>query len=113
MSAYELTRHIPGSAITAVVAALAGICCPIPLFVDFYNVPAGTMCRPMGLAMAIFSSGIACPILTLIPASLALFCGRLSRYVAVVAIITSLMPIPLYFWLFHWIVNAHHLVLEP
>ena len=114
MNSYSATKREPGVglAIVAMAIAVIGICYPIPAYLELYNIRPGTACRPMGVAMAAFLSGIGSPVLTLIFASLASFRGRTSRCIAGVAAIFSLVPLPLYWWLFHWIVSAHSLILE-
>ena len=100
-------------AITSLLIVAVGILFPIPAFLELYNTPVGTACRPMGAAVAVFLGGIGAPLLAMVLALLAFFRGRISRRLAVVAGVLSFVPFPLYMILFRWIVSMHNLTLEP
>jgi hypothetical protein len=99
--------------IFALAIAISGLLLPIPSFVELYQIPAETACRPMGQAAAFFICGVGTPLLVF-PLGLLGWPGRptLRRY-GIAAMILSLIPFPLYFVLFRWIVDFHHLILEP
>jgi len=101
-----------GLAIASLLIAVVGILLPIPAYLELYNTPVGTTCRPMGAAVAVFLGGVGAPLLAILFALLAFSGGRISRRLGIVAGILSLTPLPLYWWLFRWIVSAHSLILE-
>ena len=101
-----------GIGTTACVIALLGLIIPTPSFVELYHIPAGTATRPMGPAAA----ALACGGVPFVVAPLAILAfqsrGR-SRWLGVFAAVTSLLPFPVYFFLFKWIVDTHNLTLKP
>jgi hypothetical protein len=103
-----------GLAVTSLLLALGSILYPVPGFVELYGVPPGTAGRWMGLTLVLFEAGIGAPLLVIVLALLAFIAGgRISRRVCVVAGLLAFVPLPFYWWLFHWIANTHHLILEP
>jgi hypothetical protein len=97
----------------ALFIAVVGVAAPIPSFWEFYNIPAGTACRPIGSTMAFFLAGIGTPLLTLLLARLARPSSNAGRRLAIAASLLSLVPFPLYYFLSRWIISAHHLTLLP
>lgn len=95
----------------ALFVAIVGIAIPIPSFWDFYNIPAGTECRPMGALLTCFLAGIGTPLFTLLLARLARPSSNAGRWLAIAASLLSLVPFPLYYFLSRWIVSSHHLTL--
>lgn len=95
------------------LAAAMGYLAPVPGLMELYFVPAGSAVRPMGLAAAIFMSGVLTPLFV---APLAVFAcrnGGLSRSFAALAALGAFVPLPVYMFLFQWIVRAHSLTLKP
>jgi len=102
-----------GFAITALVFAVCGLLLPAVPLVELYEVPDGTAVRPMGLAAAIFFAGFGTPWVVAPFAWMAFIRRGLHRWLGLSAFILSLLPIPLYWLLFDWIMNAHHLTPKP
>jgi hypothetical protein len=100
-------------AVISLLMAVGSVLFPLPGFIDLYGVPAGTACRPMGQAMSLFVMGIGGPFVALVLAAAAFSRGRVSRRIAIVAGVLSLVPFPLQWFLFRWIVESHNLILEP
>ena len=68
----------------------------------------------MGPAAAVFLAGIGTPVIVMTLVLLAsIGGGQISRRLSAGAAILSLVPLPLYWFLFRWIVDAHHLILKP
>ena len=67
----------------------------------------------MGLAAAIFVSGVLTPLFVAPLAFFACRSGGLSRSFAAVAALGAFVPLQIYLFLFHWIVQAHGLALKP
>jgi hypothetical protein len=102
-----------GFVVVALVFAVGGILLPIPSFVDLYRFPAETACRPMAQAAAFFLCGVGTPLLVF-PLGLLGWSGRRKlRLYGIAAILLSLLPFPLYYFLLQWIVESHHLIIEP
>ncbi len=100
-------------ALVACVLALFGLVLPIPGFWELYNIPAGTACRPMLQAASILFVGLGTPAIVL-PFAIVAACERgSSRMVGLLAIALSILPFPVYFFLFHWIMDAHALTAKP
>lgn len=102
-----------GVGVVALVLAVGSVAFPIPAFVDLYSVPPGTACRPMGAAMVLFLGGLGIPLVAIVFGLLSLAYGRISRILGITAILLSCVPLPLYYFLFRWIIHSHHLILEP
>jgi hypothetical protein len=100
-------------AVISLLMALGSILFPFPGLIELYDVPVGTECRPMGQAMTLFVAGVGGPVVALVLAAAAFSRGRISRRIAVVAGILSLVPFPLQWFTLHWIVQSHNLILEP
>jgi hypothetical protein len=99
--------------VVALVFAVGGILFPIPSFVELYHKPADTGCRPMGQVAAMILSGIGTPLVVIALSILGWYGRRMLRLYGVAAMILSLVPLPLYYFLFQWIVDCHRLILEP
>lgn len=97
----------------AIFIAVAGIAVPIPSAWEFYNIPAGTACRPMQAFIAFALAGIGTPIVSILLASLARPKNAAGRRLAKLAAVLSLVPPVLYFCLFRWIIYSHQLTLLP
>jgi hypothetical protein len=107
------TRHSFHLGLVALVIAVGSIALPISGYVDLYNVPPGTACRPMSQVVNWFVCGVGGPLAAIVFGLLSFVDGRVSRILGVTAILLSFIPFPLYYLLFHWIVNSHHLIMEP
>jgi len=105
-------REARSSATTACVVAIVGFLCPIPEAIALYKTPTGTDCRPMGVAV-VFLVGLVTP-LVVRPFVLEAFRQRgVCRVLGAVAIFLSVLPLPVYLFLFHWIITAHSLRTMP
>lgn len=100
-------------ATVACAFAVIGLVLPIPCFVELFSIPAGTACRPMGCAISIFFAGLGTPFLVLPFAIVAISERGSSRMVGLLAMALSVLPFPIYFFLFDWIMDAHALVPKP
>lgn len=104
-------RLVP--AVAALLIAIGGILLPIPGYVELYRMPIGSACRPMGQAVAFFFCGFGSPLIVIILGVLAWSRRRTSRFCCVAAVLLSLVPLPLYRFLLRWIIDSHHLTMEP
>ena len=100
-------------AAVACAMAVIGLLLPIPCFWELYSIPAGTACRPMGCAARIFFAGLGTPFLVLPFAIVAIAERGSSRIAGLVALALSVLPFPLYYFLFDWIMDAHALIAKP
>jgi hypothetical protein len=107
-----IRKQSPVLAMAALVIAIFAVLHPIPSFIELYHIPADTACRPMGATWALFFDGMLLPVVAIILAVAAFFCGKASRRLAGVAVFLSLVPLPVYLLLLQWIIKAHHLHLE-
>lgn len=106
------THEAARSATLACVVAAIGLLYPIPGFVGLYNLAPGTACRPMGLAFA-FLVGLVTPLVVLPLGTAATRQRGACRVFGTLAISLSLLPLPVCFVLFRWIVHIHALRLLP
>ena len=102
-----------GFAVVALVFAIGGILLPIPSFIELYRIPVETACRPMGQVTAMILAGFGTPLAAIVLGILSWSGGRTIRLYGIAAMLLSLVPLPLYYFLFRWIVDSHHLLLEP
>jgi hypothetical protein len=102
-----------GFVVVALVFAIGGILLPIPSFVELYQIPVDTACRPMGQAAAFLICGIGTPLVVITLGILGWTGRRSVRFYGIAAMLLSLVPFPLYYFLFRWIVDCHHLIMEP
>lgn len=93
--------------------AVAGLVLPIPGFWDLYSIPVGTECRPMGQAFSIFLFGLGTPAVVLPFAIVAMTERGTSRKLGLVAVALSVLPLPIFYFLFDWIMDAHALIPLP
>ena len=97
----------------AIAAAIGGILFPISSFVELYQMPVDTACRPMGQAATILLCGFGTPLIVIILGLLGWTKGRIERICCIAALLLSFIPLPLYYFLLRWIVDSHHLIMEP
>jgi hypothetical protein len=95
----------------AMIVAVVGIMAPMAAFWDLYNLPSGTQCRPIGAAVAFLTSGVITPLFALFLVRIARPTTPFGKKLALAASLLSLVPFPLYYAVFRWIVAAHHLTL--
>ena len=95
--------------IVAIVFTMLGFLIPIEPIVNFYQYPVGTYTRPMGLTYLIVSVGILTPLIVAPLAFIAFLRRGLGRWIGLSAFLLSLLPLPFYIFLFHWIVYIHQL----
>ena len=116
MTANEPPKPSTASKVFGIVAcalAVAGLVLPLPGFWELYNIPVGTECRPMGQAFSIFLFGLGTPSVVLPFAIVAMAERGTSRKLGLVAVALSLLPLPIFNFLFGWIMNAHALIPLP
>jgi hypothetical protein len=109
---HSKNSHQIGFAVAAWIVVVLGLALPIPSFIELYQIPIGTMCRPMGQAAMMLLSGFGTPLLAICLGSFCWKGSRSARLGGIAAAILSLIPLPLYYFLFQWIVDSHHLLIE-
>ena len=107
------SRRSKAFAAMACALAVLGLVFPAPSFLELYSIPAGTACRPMGQVAGIFLAGLGTPLLVLPFAMVAISEHGASRVMGLLAMAISALPLPIYFFLFRWIMDAHGLIPLP
>lgn len=107
------SRRSKALAAMACALAVLGLVFPAPGFLELYRIPAGTACRPMGQVASIFLAGLGTPLLVLPFAIMAISEHVASRVMGLLAMTISVLPLPLYSFLFRWIMDTHALVPQP
>ena len=112
----QLPNPSRASRVFATVAcgfAVVGLIAPIPCFWDLYHAPVGTAVRPMGCVAGIFFAGLGTPFIVLPFAIVAIVERGSSRIAGLLALALSALPLPLYYFLLDWIMDAHSLTPKP
>jgi hypothetical protein len=100
-------------AIAACVVAAIGMLLPLPSFFELYHDAPGSSVRPIGPAVMMFLAGVGTPVIVWPLGICAAWKSGASRFLGLLAIALSVIPLPAYFFAFRWIVETHMLDLKP
>ncbi len=102
----------PNWARYACAFAAGGFILPPYWIMELFSVPPGAAIRPMGLGAA-FLVTLVTPLIVA-PFGVLAICERgASRTLGILALLASVVPLPLYWALVCWIVDSRALIIEP